>query len=97
MASATATQPAGISSIAARVEIGEAHDAGVARSSRDGTKRNVNAEPTVLGWPGLSGLVPRIQMLRSPFLSRMVVMVAVETPLRISVSSRVRVMHRLAG
>jgi hypothetical protein len=97
MASATATQPVGMSSIAARVEIGEAHDSGVARSSRDGTKRNVNAGPTTLGWPGFRGLVPRIQMLRRPFLSRMVVMVAVDIPLRTSVSSWVSVMQRLAS
>ena len=86
MASATTTLPAGMSSIAARVEIGEAQDAGVARSSRAGTKRNVNAGPTILAWPGFSGLVPRIQIFLSPFLSRTVVMVAVETPLRISMS-----------
>ena len=31
------------------------------------------------GWPGCSGAVPRIQTLRRPFFSSMVVMVAVET------------------
>jgi hypothetical protein len=36
IASTTAIAPAGIASIAARVEIGDAHDAGVARSSRAG-------------------------------------------------------------
>ena len=46
IASTTAMQPAGIASIAARVEIGEAHEAGVARSSRAGTKRSVKARPT---------------------------------------------------
>ena len=48
-ASATATQPAGIASIAARVEMGLDQDSGVARSSRAGTKRNVNALPTMRG------------------------------------------------
>ena len=48
----TAMQPAGIASMAARVEIGEPHDAGVARSSRAGTKRSVKARPTSRGWPG---------------------------------------------
>ena len=47
--STTAIQPAGISSIAARVEMGEAHDSGVAKSSRAGTKRKVNALPTKRG------------------------------------------------
>ena len=46
IASTTAIAPAGIASIAARVEIGDAHDAGVARSSRAGTKRSVKARPT---------------------------------------------------
>ena len=52
---------------------------GVARSSRAGTKRSVNAGPTSRGSPGRSGLVPRIQMFRRPFLSRTVVIVAVDT------------------
>jgi hypothetical protein len=69
----------GIASIAARVEIGDAHDAGVARSSRAGTKRRVNARPTIFGCPSRSGLAPRIQTLRSPFLRRTVVSVAVVT------------------
>ena len=77
IASTTAMQPAGIASIAARVEIGLDHDAGVARSSRAGTKRSVNAGPTRRGWPGLSGRVPRIQTLRRPFFSSTVVIVAV--------------------
>ena len=38
--------PSGIASMAARVEIGEAQLAGVARSSRAGTKRRVKAGPT---------------------------------------------------
>jgi hypothetical protein len=73
-------QPAGIASIAARVEIGDAHDAGVARSSRAGTKRNVKARPIWRGCGERIGFVPRIQTLRSPFFSSTVVMVAVETP-----------------
>jgi hypothetical protein len=43
MASTTATAPSGISSIAARVDRGEAQDAGVARSSRAGINRKVKA------------------------------------------------------
>ena len=80
MASTTAMQPAGIASMAARVDLGDDQDSGVARSSRDGTKRSVKARPTSRGWPGCSGRVPRIQTLRRPFLSRTVVTVAVETP-----------------
>ena len=49
IASTTTMQPAGMSSIAPRVERGFAHDAGVARSSRAGTKRIVNASPTRRG------------------------------------------------
>src|SRR5437870_1821740 len=78
MASTTAMQPAGMASIAVRVEIGDDQDSGVARSSRAGTKRNVKAGPTSRFWPGSSGLVPRIQTFRRPFLSSTVVMVAVE-------------------
>ena len=83
-APATATQPAGIASIAARVEVGELHDSGVARSSRAGTKRSVKARPTTRGCPGCSGRVPRIHTLRRPFLSSSVVRVAVVTPERAS-------------
>ena len=79
MASTTATQPAGIASIAARVEIGDDHDSGVARSSRAGTKRNVKARPTTRRRAVGKGRVPRIQTLRSPFFSSTVVSVAVET------------------
>src|SRR5690606_14765033 len=57
---------------------------GVARSSRAGTKRSVKAGPTTRPWPGLSGLVPRIQTLRRPFFRRTVVSVAVETPFSVS-------------
>ncbi len=80
IASTTATQPSGIASIAARVEIGDAQEAGVARSSRAGTKRSVNARPTMRGCSGRNGLAPRIQTLRRPFLSSTVVRVAVVTP-----------------
>ena len=66
-------------SMAARVEIGEPQLAGVARSSRAGTKRSVKARPTSRPWPGLIGRVPRIHTLRSPFFSRIVVMLAVVT------------------
>src|SRR3954451_4492424 len=83
MASTTAMQPSGIASIAVRVEIGEDQDSGVARSSRAGTKRSVKAGPTRRGRPGRSGRAPRIQMLRRPFFSRTVVMVAVVMPARV--------------
>jgi hypothetical protein len=79
IASTTAMQPSGIASIAARVEIGFAHEAGVARSSRAGTNRSVNAGPTRRGWPGSSGRAPRSQTLRRPFFKRTVVSVAVVT------------------
>ena len=78
MASTTAMQPGGIASIAARVEIGDDQDSGVARSSRAGTKRRVNARPTVRPVAVGKGRVPRIHTLRSPFLSSTVVRVAVE-------------------
>lgn len=42
-------------------------------------KRTVKARPTTRGWPGASGHAPRIQTVRSPFSSRMVVSVAVVT------------------
>ena len=87
IASTTAMQPSGIASIAARVEIGEDQDSGVARSSRAGTKRRVKARPTSRGWPGRRGLVPRSQTLRRPFFSRTVVMVAVVTLDRVSMIS----------
>jgi hypothetical protein len=79
MAPATQMHPGGIASTAVRVEIGEDQAAGVARSSRAEMKRNVKARPTARGWPGASGVVPRSQTLRSPFLSRTVVTVAVDT------------------
>src|SRR3954467_2349018 len=83
MASTTAMQPAGMASIAVLVEIGDDQDSGVARSSRAGTKRRVNAGPTSRGRPGFSGRAPRIQMFRRPFFRRTVVMVAVVMPARI--------------
>src|ERR1700676_1602652 len=90
MASTTSMQRAGMPSIAVRVEIGDDHDSGVARSSRAGTKRSVKAGPTSRGSPGRSGLVPRIQTFRRPFLSRSVVMVAVDTRDRVAIASGVR-------
>ena len=66
IAPTTAMQPAGMASMAARVEIGQPQDAGVARSSRAGTKRSVNARPTSRGCPARSGRVPRSQTLRRP-------------------------------
>src|SRR5260370_19427634 len=79
-----------MASIAVRVEIGEDQDSGVARSSRAGTKRSVKAGPTSRGSPGRSGLVPRIQTFRRPFLSRTVVMVAVDTLDSVAIASGVR-------
>ena len=81
IASTTAMAPAGIASIAARVEIGDPHDAGVARSSRAGTKRSVKARPARRRAAAASptGRAPRIQTLRRPFFSSTVVKVAVVT------------------
>src|SRR5580704_2269784 len=84
MASTTAMQPGGMASMAARVETGELQDSGVARSSRTGTKRSVNAGPTKRFWPGRSGLVPRSQTLRRPFFSSTVVSVAVAMEARVA-------------
>ena len=96
MASTTAMQPSGMASIAVRVEIGDDHDSGVARSSRAGTKRNVKAGPTSRFCPGRSGRVPRSQTFRSAFLSRTVVMVAVDTCERVLIASGVRDIERVA-
>lgn len=63
--------------MADRVEMGFAHDSGVAKSSRAGTKRKVNARPINLGMPVLMGAGPRIHTLRKPFLRSTVVNVAV--------------------
>src|SRR3984885_14128580 len=90
MASTTAMQPSGIASIAVRVEIGEDQDSGVARSSRAGTNRKVKAGPTSRGSPGRSGLVPRSQTFRKPFLSSTVVIVGVDTLERVAIASGVR-------
>src|SRR4030088_945946 len=90
MASTTAMQPSGMASIAVRVEIGDDHDSGVARSSRTGTKRNVKADPTSRFCPGRSGRAPRIQTFLRPFLRRTVVIVAVDTPDRVLIASGVR-------
>ena len=76
-AATTATHPSGIASIAVRVDTGDDQEAGVARSSRAGTKRRVKAGPTTLSWLGFSAAHPRTQMFLSPFLSRTVVSVAV--------------------
>src|SRR5271169_1098322 len=84
MASATAMTPSGISSIAARVDIGCAQLSGVARSSRTGTKRKVKAGPTMRPPLGTSGFGPFIQQRRMPFFRSIVVIVAVVTLRRIS-------------
>src|SRR2546430_1266646 len=86
IASATAMQPAGISSMAPRVETGLAQLSGVARSSRTGTKRSVKAGPTSRRPLPESGLGPSIQHRRMPFFRSMVVMVPVLT--RRSLSNR---------
>ena len=77
MASPTAMQPSGMSSIAPRVERGEDQDSGVARSSRAGTKRSVKAGPTTRSPALNSGRGPRIQVRRMPFLRSTVWMVPV--------------------
>ena len=46
------------------------------------------SRPTIRGWPGLKGFVPRIQTLRRPFLSKIVVIVAVDTVERVLRSAR---------
>src|ERR1700745_2071719 len=90
IASTTAMQPSGIASIAVRVEIGDDQDSGVARSSRAGTKGSVKAGPTSRFCPGCSGRAPRIQTFRNPFFRRTVVMVAVETFVRVAMESGLR-------
>jgi len=88
MASVTQMQPAGIASIAVRVEIGDDQDSGVARSSRAGTKRSVKAGPTSRGKPGPQGLGRHAsRRFAGPFLSRTVVMVPVETWDRVATAS----------
>ena len=59
--------------------MGDDQDSGVAKSSRAGTKRSVNAGPTIrLPAAVSSGIGPRIQHRRMPFFRSTVVMVAVE-------------------
>ena len=84
IASATTTQPSGIASIAARVEIGLDQLSGVARSSRTGTKRSVKAGPTTRLPEKPNGIAPAIQQWRMPFFSSIVVMVPVVTLRRMS-------------
>src|SRR3954452_4611944 len=79
MASATAMQPSGIASMAPRVEIGFDQLSGVARSSRTGTKRSVNAGPTTRLPEKPSGIAPLIQARRMPFFNSIVVIVPVVT------------------
>src|SRR6185503_9936521 len=96
MASATAMQPSGIASMAARVEIGLPQLAGVARSSRTGTKRNVKAGPiNRLPAAAENGIAPRIQQCRMPFLRSIVVMVAVVTFSSLEITSDERLTRRL--
>jgi hypothetical protein len=91
--SATAMQPSGIASMAPRVERGDDHDSGVARSSRIGTKRRVKAGPTSRS-PALKiGVGPCIQVRRMPFLRRIVVIVPVEVARKASA----RVLSRVIG
>ena len=84
MASATTITPSGIASMAERVEIGLLQLSGVARSSRAGTNRRVKAGPISRSPPGTRGLGPFIQQRLMPFLSSMVLMVAVVTLRRTS-------------
>ena len=67
------------------MEMGEAQLAGVARSSRAGTKRKVKAVPTTRFCPGCLGKAPRSQTLRRPFFNRTVVSVAVAIAERVAV------------
>src|ERR1700732_3936340 len=55
-------------------------------------KRIVKAGPTTRGEPGHSGRQPRSQTLRNPFFSKIVVMVAVDTPERVCTTSGSSVM-----
>jgi hypothetical protein len=98
IASATAIQPCGIASIAARVEIGLPQLAGVARSSRTGTKRNVKAGPTSrLPAAAENGIAPCIQQCRMPFFSSIVVMVAVVTFSSVAMTSGERLTEGASG
>ncbi len=86
MASAMTTQPSGMASIAERVEIGFDQLAGVARSSRTGTKRSVKAGPTTRLPEKPNGMAPFIQEWRMPFFSSIVVMVPVVMLRSLSIS-----------
>ena len=77
IASATTTQFSGIASIAPRVEIGFDQLSGVARSSRTGTNRSVNAFPTTRFPEKPNGIAPAIQQRRMPFFNSIVVIVPV--------------------
>jgi len=71
IASTTAMQPSGMASIAVRVEIGDDHDSGVARSSRAGTKRNVKPIRPAAAAPAAEDASPQPDV-RRPFFSRTV-------------------------
>ena len=94
IASTTAIAPSGMASIAARVEVGDDHDSGVARSSRAGTKRRVKAGPTMRSSAWNVGRGPCIQVRRTPFFSRMVVIVPVEVARSASRIGWARIMER---
>src|SRR5471032_240041 len=85
MASATTTQFSGMASMALRVEIGFDQLAGVARSSRTGTKRSVKAGPTTRLQEKPSGIAPAIHERRIPFFKSMVVIVPVVTLASVSI------------
>src|SRR5260370_35867655 len=95
-ATSTAMQHLVMSSTAVRGENGDDHDAVVARSTRAGTKRTVKAGRTSRFCPGRSGREPRSQTFRRPFLSRTVVMVAVDTCERVLIASGVRDIENVA-
>jgi hypothetical protein len=98
IASTTATTPAGIASIAARVDFGEDQDSGVAKSSRAGTNLSVKAGP-MMRFPAAlaSGIGPRIHARRTPFFRSTVVMVAVDARLSEAEIPGVSVMFNPAG
>ena len=58
-------------------ERAEASDSGVAKSSRSGMKRSVNAGPTRRAGVSWMLRVPRIHTLRNPFFNRTLAIVAV--------------------
>src|SRR6476659_9870527 len=77
--------PSVMSAVTPRLEIGFDQLSGVARSSRTGTKRSVNAGPTTRFPEKPNGIAPAIQECRMPFFSNIVVMVPVVTFCRISI------------